>query len=248
MRLGMPFSRRNRVKIGVGITLAAVATAAVVVAAPAESAPASTGVVSVAQPRTEAVTPAIQPAGVRTVIQKRVVKRVHLKYAVTKRGTVTLAKGHKKLIREGRAGVAKVVYKVIYVNGIMAKKVTIKRYVVLKPRAAIVAYGIRPRGMNAGPAEAKAIAQQLLAQRGWSGQFSCLDQMWTRESGWKVNAHNSSGAHGIPQALPGSKMGAYGSNWQSDAVTQIKWGLAYIAGRYGTPCHAWSVWQTQSWY
>ena len=63
-----------------------------------------------------------------------------------------------------------------------------------------------------------------------------------------MDAQNPSGAYGIPQALPGDKMAAYGSDWQTNAATQIKWGLAYIAGRYGTPCDAWSFWQSNGWY
>jgi hypothetical protein len=72
--------------------------------------------------------------------------------------------------------------------------------------------------------------------------------MWNRESGWRVNAANGSGAYGIPQALPGSKMAAFGADWQTNPRTQIEWGLSYISGRYGTPCGAWSSWQAQGWY
>ena len=72
--------------------------------------------------------------------------------------------------------------------------------------------------------------------------------MWSRESGWRVNAANPSGAYGIPQALPGSKMASAGPNWQTNAHTQIKWGLGYIASRYNSPCEAWAIWQSQGWY
>jgi hypothetical protein len=96
----------------------------------------------------------------------------------------------------------------------------------------------------------KAIARQMLAARGWGGgQFSCLDQLWTRESGWRVTADNpSSSAYGIPQALPGSKMSSAGPNWRTDAATQIRWGLGYIASRHGSPCGAWSHSQSRGWY
>lgn len=84
---------------------------------------------------------------------------------------------------------------------------------------------------------------------GWDySQFKCLVTMWNHESGWKVNAHNPSGAHGIPQALPGSKMASVGPDWVSNPHTQIKWGLKYIKHRYGTPCGAWSFWQHHRWY
>jgi hypothetical protein len=93
------------------------------------------------------------------------------------------------------------------------------------------------------------IAQELLAQQGESSQFSCLDSLWQRESGWNVTASNpSSGAYGIPQALPGSKMESAGSDWQTDAETQIKWGLQYVDSTYGSPCGAWSHEESDGWY
>ena len=94
------------------------------------------------------------------------------------------------------------------------------------------------------------IAEQMLSQFGWSsGQFSCLQPLWALESGWNIYASNpSSGAYGIPQALPGSKMASAGPDWQSDAATQIRWGLTYIQGTYGSPCAAWSHEQADGWY
>jgi hypothetical protein len=93
------------------------------------------------------------------------------------------------------------------------------------------------------------IAQQILAARGVSGQFSCLDSLWARESGWNVYAQNpGSGAYGIPQSLPGSKMASAGPDWQSNAATQIKWGLSYIDSTYGSPCAAWAHSQATGWY
>ena len=85
---------------------------------------------------------------------------------------------------------------------------------------------------------------------GWGGkQFKSLVKLWTRESGWSQHAHNgSSGAHGIPQALPGSKMASHGANWRGNPDTQIKWGLSYIKGRYGTPNGAWNAFQHKGWY
>ncbi|TFD74423.1 lytic transglycosylase domain-containing protein [Cryobacterium fucosi] len=101
------------------------------------------------------------------------------------------------------------------------------------------------------PSGAQAIARDLMQARyGWGGdQFGCLVSLWARESGWNVNAYNSSsGATGIPQALPGSKMASAGADWQTNPATQITWGLGYIAGRYGTPCGAWDHSESAGWY
>jgi hypothetical protein len=95
-------------------------------------------------------------------------------------------------------------------------------------------------------------AAQLLAAQlyGWSGaQWNCLDKLWTRESRWNYQAQNpSSGAFGIPQALPGAKMAKYGSDWRTNPVTQIKWGLSYVRSRYSTPCGAWGHSESHGWY
>jgi hypothetical protein len=94
------------------------------------------------------------------------------------------------------------------------------------------------------------IAQAMLGKFGWSSnQFACLEPLWERESGWSVSAYNAgSGAYGIPQALPGSKMASAGSDWQTSAYTQIKWGLEYIQGVYGSPCGAWDHEESSGWY
>ena len=99
------------------------------------------------------------------------------------------------------------------------------------------------------PSSAQGIAYKLLPSFGFStNQFGCLNDIFSRESGWRYNAENASGAYGIPQALPGSKMASAGPDWQTNPTTQIKWGLGYIKGRYGTPCDAWAAWQVQGWY
>lgn len=96
----------------------------------------------------------------------------------------------------------------------------------------------------------RAIGRKLAAQRGWTGdQWTCLNNLWTKESGWRHAADNPySSAYGIPQALPGSKMKSAGSDWRTNPATQIKWGLGYIKGRYGTPCGAWRHFLTKNWY
>lgn len=96
---------------------------------------------------------------------------------------------------------------------------------------------------------AQQIAKAMLADFGFgSDQFGCLVDLWNRESGWRTTASNPSGAYGIPQALPGSKMSSAGADWQTSASTQIKWGLGYIKDTYGSPCAAWSHWQANGSY
>jgi hypothetical protein len=96
----------------------------------------------------------------------------------------------------------------------------------------------------------KEVAMNLLPDHGWGeSQFSCLEKLWNKESRWRVDADNpSSSAYGIPQALPGNRMAAYGSDWRTNPVTQIKWGLDYIENTYGSPCSAWGHSQAKGWY
>jgi hypothetical protein len=115
-------------------------------------------------------------------------------------------------------------------------------------------------GLGSGPAvsghedlsaqDPQAIAAALLPSFGFdSSQMSCLVPLWEGESGWRWNAENaSSGAYGIPQSLPGSKMASAGADWQTNPVTQIKWGLEYIRSSYGSPCGAWGFKQGHGWY
>ncbi|MGH3302225.1 MAG: lytic transglycosylase domain-containing protein [Streptosporangiaceae bacterium] len=99
------------------------------------------------------------------------------------------------------------------------------------------------------PSSAQGIAYSLLGSYGFgTDQWGCLDDLWAQESGWRYNAENASGAYGIPQALPGSKMASAGPDWQTDPTTQIKWGLGYIKGQYGTPCNAWGHEEADGWY
>lgn len=110
--------------------------------------------------------------------------------------------------------------------------------------------GPLPKASSADAARAQAYAHQLVLAKGWTeADYSCLVRLWQRESGWRYTAHNkSSGAYGIPQALPGSKMKSAGADWQTNPETQVRWGLGYIKGRYGTPCGAWSFFQNRGWY
>ncbi|MFB6609088.1 hypothetical protein ACFCVO_02100 [Agromyces sp. NPDC056379] len=107
-----------------------------------------------------------------------------------------------------------------------------------------------PPGVVVDTAGAKAYAADAVARYGWgSGEYQCLVKLWTRESSWRADAYNaSSGAYGIPQSLPGSKMASAGADWRTNAATQIEWGLSYIADRYGAPCGAWAHSERFNWY
>lgn len=107
-----------------------------------------------------------------------------------------------------------------------------------------------PPGVVVDPAGAQAYAAAAVARYGWGdGQYQCLYSLWMRESSWRADAYNvSSGAYGIPQSLPGSKMAAAGADWRTNAATQIEWGLSYIASRYGSPCAAWAHSEAVNWY
>jgi len=101
------------------------------------------------------------------------------------------------------------------------------------------------------PEGAKQVAEIILTKEYGFGesQFECLDSLWTKESHWNYKAHNyRSGAHGIAQALPAEKMSVVGTDWRTNPVTQIRWGIRYITMRYDTPCKAWSKWKSHNYY
>lgn len=102
-------------------------------------------------------------------------------------------------------------------------------------------------------AKPQTAARALMVDHGWTSdqQYGCLINLWTGESGWQWSAHNaSSGAYGIPQSLPASKMAQFGADYRTNPLTQMKWGLWYIKASYGSPCGAWAFWQAKSphWY
>jgi hypothetical protein len=100
------------------------------------------------------------------------------------------------------------------------------------------------------PNTAQSIAYNMMASFGFSPStyFGCLLNIWNRESGWRYDAENASGAYGIPQALPGSKMVSAGADWQTNPATQIRWGLGYIRTTYGNPCSAWAFEEANGYY
>ena len=116
---------------------------------------------------------------------------------------------------------------------------------------AIVADISRQVEMARSISGAKKVAQEIMkSEYSWGDyQFSCLNSLWTKESHWNYRARNPrSGAHGIPQALPAVKMEVVSSDWRTNPVTQIRWGLRYIDIRYETHCRAWSKFQRSRYY
>jgi uncharacterized protein YabE (DUF348 family) len=172
----------------------------------------------------------------------------------------SMPSGRTQITTPGRVGLTRVSYAVIYVNGKRVGTTRIERQVERAPRTQVQKVGTKQKKVHAtraaspqytgSPGSAQQIARSMMQSKyGWdSDQFSCLVQMWNNESGWRTNAYNPSGAYGIPQALPGSKMASAGPNWQTDPATQISWGLSYIRARYGTPCGAWGFWQAHNYY
>ncbi|GAA2521655.1 G5 domain-containing protein [Rarobacter incanus] len=183
-------------------------------------------------------------------------------FAVTKKQDSTLAKGKKVVETKGVAGQRVTTYQVTEVDGKEVSRTQIASGVTKQAVDQVVRVGTMeksttssssggsstsvPKSSPVSAGSARAIAKDMV---GDDEQFACLDALWQRESGWRVTAANSSsGAYGIPQALPGSKMASAGSDWRTSAATQIKWGLGYIKGRYGTPCGAWSFFKSHNWY
>ncbi|MEU2773188.1 transglycosylase SLT domain-containing protein [Streptomyces sp. NPDC007162] len=120
--------------------------------------------------------------------------------------------------------------------------------------AAAVAAATAGMALSAAPAQAattsassaQAMAHKMIPD---AAQFNAFSKIVSHESGWNPSATNSSsGAYGLVQALPGSKMASAGSDWKTNPATQIKWGLDYMNSRYGSPTAAWSFWQANGWY
>ncbi len=166
----------------------------------------------------------------------------------------TLAKGKEVVQTAGRVGETSVTYVVHSVDGVEVTRNLVATKKISEVRAEVVRVGTLDlpdaSAKVLSASEAKVLAKSMVTDRGWDeSQFTCLDKLWTRESNWQVKAANpSSSAYGIPQSLPGSKMGSVGSDWRTNAKTQIAWGLNYIQGRYGSPCGAWGASQAKGWY
>jgi hypothetical protein len=162
--------------------------------------------------------------------------------------------GTRKVVSTGEPGLQLSTYTVTTVDGIEVDRRLLASVVEKEPTHDVVSIGTLPVPSRPAitPGSNRDIGKQLAAARGWTGiEWQCLDNLFERESNWRhLVANPSSGAYGIPQALPGSKMASAGADWKTNPATQITWGLRYIKGRYGTPCGAWAAWTYRSphWY
>lgn len=186
------------------------------------------------------------------VRHRAVINTQSVPFGVRRINDSSMLSGRTEIVTAGSTGLTRIAYAVIYVDGKRVGTTRIDRTVLRAPRTQVERVGTKqPQPVYTGtPSSAQQIARSMMQSRyGWdSSEFSCLVQMWDNESGWRTNAYNPSGAYGIPQALPGSKMASAGADWQTNASTQIAWGLGYIASRYGTPCGAWGFWQAHNYY
>ena len=123
--------------------------------------------------------------------------------------------------------------------------------VIFSTQMALVSAVSRQVELARTPFGAKKVAKSILIDEyGFNErQYNCLNELWTQESNWNYKSRNKvSGAHGIPQALPASKMNIISTDWRTNPVTQIRWGLRYISIRYETPCKAWAKHKRSNWY
>lgn len=165
-----------------------------------------------------------------------------------------------QVLQEGKEGLKRVTYKVKYQNETEIERTQISEEILEEPVNKIVqvkSVVVSSRSetparvaTSGSVAEYQAYARQRVYDYGWSdADFNALVNLWNRESGWNVtNKNRSSGAYGIPQALPASKMASAGSDYLTNYKTQINWGLSYIKSRYGSPSNAWNSFKAKGWY
>jgi G5 domain len=199
----------------------------------------------------EAVAPVV--AGDKNVDVKTVTSQSAIANGTVEQPDASAKVGTRRVVQAGAPGVEVVSYTVTTVNGVEVDRIPRISVLVASPTDEIIAVGALtiPPATDVQKGSNRALGQQMAADlHGWTGdEWSCLDTLWAHESGWSQTSGNlSSGAYGIPQALPGSKMAAYGADWQTNPATQITWGFAYISGRYGTPCGAWGHFTSHNWY
>lgn len=164
-----------------------------------------------------------------------------------------------QVLQEGREGKKEVTYRVKYQNDVEIERTEVSSVVLEEPVNKIVQVRAKQTTsrsssgrtyISGSVAEYQAYARARCSAYGWStADFNCLVALWNKESKWNPNAYNSgSGAYGIPQALPASKMATAGTDYRTNYKTQINWGLSYISSRYGSQSAAWSHSKSTGWY
>lgn len=190
------------------------------------------------------------------IVEKIVTEEIEIPYeTITKDISNGSYATQNRVVQAGSNGLKRVTYRIRYQNGAEIEKTEIASEIIKEPVDKIVEVRVRQvtsRGgiVKGSVAEYQAYAQKRCFDYGWSdADFQALVKLWNKESGWNPAAHNSSsGAHGIPQALPASKMATAGSDYLTNYKTQIEWGLSYIKSRYGTPSAAWNQSCRKGWY
>ena len=194
-----------------------------------------------------------------TIIEKLITEQIEIPFeTITKEATGGSGTKQNRVIQNGKNGLKEVTYKVKYIGDEEIERVEISTTIISEPVNKIIevktvqvtSRSSSERTVSGTVAEYQAYAKKKCLEYGWSeSDFQCLVKLWNRESNWRVTAKNpSSGAYGIPQSLPASKMASAGSDYLTNYKTQINWGLSYIKSRYGTPTAAWNHSQRTNWY
>ncbi len=190
------------------------------------------------------------------IVEKVVTEEVEIPYeTVTKDVSNGSSTTQNRVVQKGENGLKRVTYRIRYQNGAEIEKTEISSEIIKEPVDKIVEVRtkqVTSRGgvVSGSVAEYQAYAEKRCFDYGWSdADFQALVKLWNKESRWNPYASNSSsGAYGIPQALPASKMATYGTDYRTNYKTQIEWGLSYIKSRYGNPTNAWNQSCRKGWY
>jgi len=160
--------------------------------------------------------------------------------------------GYREIKTPGVLGRRSVTYEIEIRGGREIKRTEIASIVLAEPKKQVEVVGIKSRvpTVPSNPGANAELGHKLMLEAGFGeDQWPCLYNLWARESGWRTEAGNPySGAYGIPQSLPASKMGSVAADYMTNPATQIIWGLGYVSGRYGTPCGAWEFFLSRNWY
>ncbi len=204
----------------------------------------------------------LNPEG-STIVEKIVKETVEIPFETITKEVTSEEDGEKvnKVVQEGKNGIKEITYKIKYENDIEIERNTISEVIVQEPVNKVIQVTVKissraamanriQSGASAGAATCQAYAKQRCAAYGWTDEdFYNLVVLWEKESHWNMYAQNKhSGAYGIPQALPASKMSSAGSDYMTNYETQINWGLSYIRSRYGNPTKALAHSRSTGWY